>query len=78
MTARIPGIEGEIGKPQFFRDMSDAAAVLVAPVEQNDRTFRRAGTGRPEAIEQFYAIMARKAFSIMLFPSCGCHCHLYG
>src|SRR5262245_2276744 len=63
VPASIPGKRGEFGQIELVYNMRHTAGVLVAAVEEKDRTSWRARSwrardGRPVAIEQRYAIMS--------------------
>jgi hypothetical protein len=59
MAARIPGEEGEIRQVELVRQMGHAAGMLMAAMEQHDRTAWRAGCG-PKAIEQLDPVMGQE------------------
>jgi len=60
VAARVPSIEGIVIEAKFLNEMGDAAAMLMAAVQKNNRSFGITGAGRPRAIEEFCSIMANK------------------
>jgi hypothetical protein len=57
VASRIPGVEGVIRHCEFVDQMSHAAAMFMAAMEENDGTLGVAGGGGPVAVEQFGPIM---------------------